>query len=333
MSAIAEFRSLAAYGPIEIGRARHPELGDVLVERLHGLGPEAVPPPGGFEGPWRGGGALASQLVEPLAAGHDPAGGVWVASRDPGGACLPEIVAVRGGGPLPIADTTRLLGSLVDILLPLHEAGWFHGEIFPEDLFVDGEGKLRLAGFGRVLVKRLARERSAGGEAKASLKEALGRVHPYLAPERVLHPGSHGSASDVYALGAIGYRLLTDENPFAGETREELAEAVMGAPPFVPSSIAGEVPAGLDRVILKCLEKTPGDRFPGAAFVKRALDLVAAGEDPGIKLVGRVRYREWPWALRMVLLILFLEIAYLVIKRPEVLENFGAQVKLLLGLG
>lgn len=232
---------------------------------------------------------------------------------------------VEREGPLPLKDVIAIGQQLIDALEYAHGDGVLHRDLCPEDVWLGPMDKVHLAGFGREAAVLAGR----GSESRPGLEETLARLHAFRAPEQILHARDADRGADVHGLGGLLHFMATGEPPFAGEELEDLAEDVAGGPPFVPSSIRSELSQGFDQVVLKALAKKPEARFATAAFMAKALEMVRRGEATGIKVPGPVRYREWPWSLRMVIFALICEIAYLIVYDPDTLRRFGAQFKLL----
>src|SRR5207248_9377261 len=77
--------------------------------------------------------------------------------------------------------------------------------------------------------------------------------------------------SDLYSLGAVAYFLLTGQPPFTRGSVPQLLAAHRGEPARFPSPLQGQLPADLQAVVLRCLEKDPANRFPDAESLERAL--------------------------------------------------------------
>jgi len=94
----------------------------------------------------------------------------------------------------------------------------------------------------------------------------------YMSPERIVNPSDVDARADLYALGAVGYFLLTGRNVFDGEDSQDVANQVLHAPaPRVSDTVPG-VPEALDALIADCLEKDRSKRPPSAEAVIEALD-------------------------------------------------------------
>ncbi len=226
---------------------------------------------------------------------------------------------VENEGPLSVKRAVDIVMQILEGLATAHENKVTHWMLSPETVLIDADDRVQVFGFGAA--------HAGGGLAKLELMNRLERIGPWGAPEMVLRPQKASELADVYSVGAIFYYLLTGE-PVHRETQfEKLAEAMVSGRPFVPSSVRGGLPRVVDQIILKALERKPIHRFRSAHYMRRALEMAKAGETPEIQLTGRVRYREWPWSLRMVLLILILQIFYLIVFDPARLTQISLNIQ------
>jgi serine/threonine-protein kinase len=94
-----------------------------------------------------------------------------------------------------------------------------------------------------------------------------------MAPEAITHPDEVGPATDIYALGAVGYFLVSGREPFAGSSAVEVCSKHLHVEPEPPATDGGErVDPGLEALILRSLAKAPADRPPDGAALAAALD-------------------------------------------------------------
>jgi serine/threonine-protein kinase len=93
----------------------------------------------------------------------------------------------------------------------------------------------------------------------------------YMAPEQGRNTREADARCDIYSLGGVAYYLVTGRLPFERETLMEMVLAHARDPVIPPRAVRAEVPADLEAVILRCLEKDPGRRFPDAESLDKAL--------------------------------------------------------------
>jgi DNA-binding NtrC family response regulator len=178
-------------------------------------------------------------------------------------------------GPLPPERVVALLGQALRSLAEAHQAGLVHRDIKPANLFVCAQGLEH--DFVKVLDFGIAKSLGTEGQEKLTASGAITGTPAFMAPELVLG-GEVDARTDLYALGCVAWTLLTGRGPFGGELMEVLMHHVK-TEPEAPSRVAGPaVPAGLDELILRCLQKQPKDRPESAPALARMLDEVELAE-------------------------------------------------------
>jgi eukaryotic-like serine/threonine-protein kinase len=178
---------------------------------------------------------------------------------------------VREHGPLPAGRVIHVLRQVCESLEEAHTRGLVHRDIKPANIHL---GRLALHyDFVKVLDFGLVKS-LAGGSREHSLATANGLIlgtPAYMAPEMALGETVDGRA-DLYALGCVAYFLLTSQQVFEADNSFQLITKHLHAEPVPPSARTEiAVPGALERLVLGCLAKKPGDRPRSAVELSRSL--------------------------------------------------------------
>jgi serine/threonine-protein kinase len=211
--------------------------------------------------------------------GRTPEGSLYYAMEYLEGLDLQKLVDQTGAQ--PAARVAHLLAQVCGALVEAHGAGLLHRDIKPANVFVcegsEGRDRVKVLDFG--LIKRFGEQASDGSRTEA---DAIVGTPTYLAPEAVTAPETMDGRSDLYAVGALGYFLLTGAPPFSGKTVLEICAQHLHCEPVPPSArCRAFIPAELERLILSCLAKSPEGRPRDAATLQSALLPLAAAWTQG----------------------------------------------------
>lgn len=178
---------------------------------------------------------------------------------------------LRRDGVLPSAETRRILSELSDALGYAHEQGVVHRDIKPDNVLIEyGSGRVMLTDFG------VARRASA--TATLTSTGMIVGTPQYMSPEQASGERVVDGRSDLYGMGVIGYRMLTGQLPFVGESARELLIQHITETPRHVGELAPEVPHDLATAVMKCLAKEPSERWADAASMRQAIAASAVGE-------------------------------------------------------
>jgi serine/threonine-protein kinase len=199
--------------------------------------------------------------------GRTPDGVFYYAMELLEGMTLEELVERHG--PVPPARAIHLLLQVCGALHEAHRAGLIHRDIKPANIFLCRRGEI--SDFVKVLDFGLVRELTKAEETTQSNVNLVVGTPLYMSPEAILEPERVDPQTDIYGLGAVAYFLVTGTVPFRGNTVVEVCAHHLHSQPPPPSDQA-PVPADLERVILKCLEKSKEARPQGAQALARELE-------------------------------------------------------------
>lgn len=242
----------------------------------------------------------ASRLSHPNAVeiydyGDTPDGEPYCAMEYLDGPSLDELVAREGS--LSPRRAAALLAQIASVLDQAHRLGLVHRDIKPANVIVcqdaDGSDRVKLIDFG------LALDRTQPEAPTERRRDVIEGTPLYLAPESIT-AGEVDGRADLYALGALGYVLLTGQPPFEGRTVVEICSHHLHSAPRPLAEVRGDVPRELEELLLACLAKRPEDRPASAAAVERTL--LRCAESPGAVHAAAVEDREpasarrwWPF--------------------------------------
>jgi serine/threonine protein kinase len=225
-------------------------------------------------------------------------------------------------GPLPARKAIDYAVQIAHGLAAAHDKGIVHRDLKPENLFVTKDGRIKILDFG--LAKLAQRQTELDGSEPTMMPGTdpglvMGTVG-YMAPEQVRgRPVDH--RADIFAFGAILYEMLSGKRAFQRSTSAETMTAILNEDPPIISQIVQSIPPGLQRVVHRCLEKSPEQRFQSPSDLAFALEALSdsgissavAIEAPGQHWRGKVL--RWSTALLTVLGLV--AVAYYFVMRRE----------------
>lgn len=251
-------------GSAEVFRARDERLGRVVALKL--LRPQYVSDP-----TWRrrfeieakaAAGLSHPNIVDIYDVGEGPDGTLFIAMQYVEGPDLKAVLWKRGR--LLPGEVVALSRQVCAALAVAHRGGLVHRDVKPQNILIDSQGNARLTDFG--IVKALA------GAALTQTGMTFGTA-AYLSPEQATGM-QVGPASDIYALGCVMYEMLSGAPPFTGDNPTTIAYKQVWEQPRPLHELAPEVPPSLESVVMRCLNKEPGSRYPSAEALSLDLERV-----------------------------------------------------------
>lgn len=213
-------------------------------------------------------------------------------------------------GPLPSRATAELLAPICRAIADAHRRGVLHRDLKPSNILIDNEGRTFVTDFG--LAKRVKSDvsdlRSAGLQSLTQSGAILG-TPSYMAPEQAAgNRGEVGQATDIYALGAILYVMLTGRPPFQAESAVDTVLMVLEQDVVPPRMLNPRVDPDLEMIALKCLQKPQDLRYSTADALAQDLEAFLANE---------------PISARSTHLSQIISLAFRETHHAAVLENWG----------
>jgi eukaryotic-like serine/threonine-protein kinase len=224
-------------------------------------------------------------LVQLLEAGNAHDGSPYLAMELLEGTDLATLLRERASLTLP--ETVTLVEDVARGLEVLHAAGVVHRDLKPANLFLaEGEApRWKILDYG---VSKLR-------ESTMTEDQVVG-TPGYMAPEQA-QGGTVDGRSDLFALGAVAYRALTGQRPFAGTGTPQLLYQVVYAQPVRPREVAADLPRDVELVLAIALAKAPKARFPTSASFASALRAAARGSlDEKMRVHAERILRAAPWS-------------------------------------
>ena len=167
-------------------------------------------------------------------------------------------------GGLSLAQVLDLAIPLADALVAAHEKGIVHRDLKPANVMLTHEGRLKVLDFGLAKLAwtepNLENTRGATMTSPISDSGAMVGTAPYMSPEQI-RGGSIDARTDLFSFGILIYELSTGRRPFSGETAADVTSAILRDSPPSLRSLRSDLPSDLERVIGRCLEKEPRERF------------------------------------------------------------------------
>jgi len=191
-------------------------------------------------------------------------------------------------GALPLGDALRIAREVADAVAYAHKHGVVHRDIKPENILLTGEAgaadsHAMVADFGIARAietsgaeKHLTVTEATGHHVLTSVGVALG-TPTYMAPEQAAGEAGVDHRADLYALGVMTYEMLAGKPPYTGSTAQSVLAAHLTQPPAPIADHRPEVTAPLASLVMRCLEKSPSDRWQTAAELLTELERVTSG--------------------------------------------------------
>ncbi|HEY5611611.1 MAG TPA: serine/threonine-protein kinase, partial [Thermoanaerobaculia bacterium] len=184
-----------------------------------------------------------------------------------------ETLAVKKG-PLPIPQVLKIGIQIAEALAAAHRQGIVHRDLKPGNVMIMKSGTVKLVDFGLAKEVGAIATKTRGSDEKPLTAEGMivGTL-AYMAPEQIAR-GEADARTDIFALGAMLYEMVAGKRAFAGETKASLIASIIERDPPPIRSLQPAAPSSLERIIKRCLEKDPEERWQSAADLAAAIALI-----------------------------------------------------------
>ena len=207
-------------------------------------------------------------------------------------------------GPMPLRKVIDYGVQIARGLAAAHERGIVHRDLKPENLFVTKDGQVKILDFGlaKLMQRQWALEINAPTASDSTEPGRVIGTVGYMSPEQVSGKSADYRA-DIFAFGAVLYELLRGKRAFQKPTSAETMTAILNEDPPDVSQLAPTVPAALQRVLQRCLEKNPEQRFQSASDLAFALEALSDSSSASMVVIIRNKAR-FAAAVSIVILLL-----------------------------
>ncbi len=202
----------------------------------------------------------------------------------------PSLAEKAGEKPLPATEAADLISKVAEAIAYAHRHGVVHRDLKPANVLIDQDGQPRITDFGLAKIIDADDELTQDGTIMGSIF--------YMPPEQAAgQTAIIGPPADIYALGAILYKLLTGNPPFQAATSMEILNQVVNQEPVSPRRLNPSIPLDLETICLKCLQKDISHRFASADELAEELGRFLRGEPILSRPISRVAH-AWRWCRR-----------------------------------
>ena len=213
---------------------------------------------------------------------------------------LDQILSANG---LPLSEVFVIGIAIVDALAAAHEKGVVHRDLKPANVMLNKDGHVKVLDFGlaKLSEKSPSSENLATQIATITREGTVVGTIPYMSPEQ-LRGLPVDARSDLFSLGVMLYEMASGQRPFSGATHSDVISSILRDTPRPLAEIRPDLPAGLGRIVARCLEKEPEDRYQSASDLREALRGVRREVESGVTPVVGGRISRW-WVVAILVVV------------------------------
>ncbi len=197
-----------------------------------------------------------------------PDGGMFICMDHYEGETLKDKIA---RGPVPVDEALGIAVQAAAGLAEAHERGIVHRDVKPANIMVTIRNEVKILDFGLAML--------SGGTAITQPKAIMGTA-AYMSPEQARGEATD-HRTDIWSLGLVLYEMLAGRKPFAGDYDQAVIYSIINETPEPPSALRRDVPAELERIVMKAIAKSPGERYQSVREMGAALEQCARSVEAG----------------------------------------------------
>ncbi len=246
----------------------------------------------------------------------------------------PTLAQRIGDGGMPVAELFDVAIPVAKALSVAHERGIVHRDLKPSNVMVTEEGLVKVLDFG---LAKLVQEGAVDATSRVptEMLTGAGRIlgtFPYMSPEQ-LQGDSVDARSDIFSFGVMLYQMATGKRPFLARSQAAMIMAIVVDTPRPATELRAELPVDLDRILERCLEKGPEQRWRSAAELASELRTLKREVEAGEALppkTGTVAVQRWPslrrWRRALAVLAGAALVVAAVLLLPRVWDRIGGGI-------